>query len=276
VFKVIIFRLNEKKIPRLVDFGHTAGSAAGRSPGKGRLAGGCFRRINQEVLQNGQGYETLRRATTAIGHRLTGSPNGRKAEEFTHEQFRQYGFRNVKFLPFEVEAWMRDTVALEIVPRSSDNFHAYRAVALAHSPVKAEVKGQLVDVGNGLAADFERVKDQVRGKVALVNLGIMPPAEGLKNLHRSEKTALAIQHGATGVVFVNQVKNNVLLTRYGLRDRPAHSYSGGLHRCRRRVSGAAVDAGRETAGGAHRYAQQKPADYGPQRNCHPEGVFASQ
>jgi hypothetical protein len=69
-----------------------------------------------------------------------------------------------------------------------------------------------VDVGNGLPADFDRVKDELRGKVALVNIGILPPDKDVKNLHRSEKTALAIRHGATGVVFVNGVANNVLLT----------------------------------------------------------------
>jgi len=35
---------------------------------------------------------------------------------------------------------------------------------------------------------------------------------GTKNLHRSEKTALAIKYGASGVIFVNTVKGQVLLT----------------------------------------------------------------
>jgi hypothetical protein len=96
---------------------------------------------NGEVLDRSQAYETLREATTAIGHRLTGSPNGNRAETFTYNRFRQYGFRNVKYQPFQVESWMRDTVTLEIVPRNSDNFHTYRVVALAHSPVQAQVKG---------------------------------------------------------------------------------------------------------------------------------------
>jgi Iap family predicted aminopeptidase len=200
-----------KKYPFLLILGILVPLLAAHQGGVDSLEA-VFGKINREVLQNGQGYETLRRATSVIGHRLTGSPNGRKAEEFTYDQFRQYGFRNVKYQPFDVESWMRDTVSLEIVPKSSDNFHAYRAVALAHSPVRAEVKGQLVDVGNGLAVDYDRVKDQLRGKVALVNIGLVAADPGLKNLHRSEKTALAIAGGATGVVFVNQVKNNVVLT----------------------------------------------------------------
>jgi Zn-dependent M28 family amino/carboxypeptidase len=46
----------------------------------------------------------------------------------------------------------------------------------------------------------------------LANIGLLEAAAGTKNLHRSEKTALAIQHGAMGVIFVNTVKGQVLLT----------------------------------------------------------------
>jgi carboxypeptidase Q len=171
-----------------------------------------FRKINDEVLQRSRAYPTLQEATSTIGHRLTGSENGRRAEEYTYNLFKQYGFTNVKYQPFEVEAWMRDTVHLEVAPRKSDDFSYIKAVALAHSPVEATLQGLIVDVGNGLEADFEAAKDRVKGRVALMNIGISPPNPELKNLHRSEKTALAIKYGATGVIIINQVKGRVLLT----------------------------------------------------------------
>ncbi|QHT67422.1 M20/M25/M40 family metallo-hydrolase [Rhodocytophaga rosea] len=174
--------------------------------------GAVFKRINGEVLQSSNAYLTLQKATSTIGHRLTGSANGEKAEEFTFNEFKSYGFTNVKYQPFEVEAWSRDTVSLEIVPRSSDNFKQVKVVSLAHSPVNASLKGLIIDVGNGLESDFEKVKDAVKGKIALMNIGISPPNKELKNLHRSEKTALAIKYGATGVIIINQVKGGVLLT----------------------------------------------------------------
>lgn len=37
-----------------------------------------FLKINQDVLNNGKAYETLGDATSTIGHRLTGSNNGKK------------------------------------------------------------------------------------------------------------------------------------------------------------------------------------------------------
>lgn len=172
-----------------------------------------FVKINQDVLYRGRSYETLGEATTTIGHRLTGSTNGKKAEEYAYKLFKEYGFVDVKYLPFEVESWARDTVSLAIVPKGSDNFRDVEVVALAHSPVSSHLQGQLVDCGDGIESDFEKVKAEVKGKIALFNINIQSPEnKGKKNLHRSEKTALAIKYGAAGVIIANAVDGGVLLT----------------------------------------------------------------
>ncbi|GAA4468179.1 M28 family peptidase [Nibrella saemangeumensis] len=171
-----------------------------------------FARINKEVMENSRAYETLEDASATIGHRLTGSTNGNKAEVYTHDLLKSYGFKEVQYEPFEVESWMRGTVALSVVPRKSDNFRDVPVVTLAHSPVDAHVSGEIVDVGNGLEGDFAAIKEKLKGKVALVNIGLAAPTKGARNLHRSEKAALAIQHGAIGVIMVNLVPGEVLLT----------------------------------------------------------------
>lgn len=153
----------------------------------------AFSRINNEVQQHSRAYETLAEATQTVGHRLTGSPNGSRAETYAFTLLTSYGFKDVRYEPFEVEAWSRDTVTLSVVPDHSDNFREVQVVSLAHSPVEAHVKGEIVDVGNGLEGDFAAVKDKLKGKVALVNIGLAAPTKGARNLHRSEKTALAIQ-----------------------------------------------------------------------------------
>lgn len=102
-----------------------------------------FQKINEDVLKNSRAYETLGEATSTIGHRLTGSPNGAKAEQYAFNLFKKYGYTDVKYQPFEVESWMRDTVTLEIVPNKSDNFRTVPVVALAHSPIQAKVNGPL-------------------------------------------------------------------------------------------------------------------------------------
>ena len=166
-----------------------------------------FVRINQEVLQNSKAYATLKEATATIGHRLTGSENGHKAEEYTYNKFKEYGFDDVKFQEFEVEAWSRGDVSVTI------DAVVVPAVTLGHSPVRADVAGEIVDMGNGLEMDYELKPEAVKDKIALLYIGILEGSkEGLKNLHRSEKTAIAINHGAKGVIIINQVENGVLLT----------------------------------------------------------------
>lgn len=171
----------------------------------------AFSRIDTEVRKNSRAYQTLGEATQQIGHRLTGSSNGRNAEEYAYKLLKSYGFSDVKYQPFEVVSWMRDTVTLSIVPKSSDNFRDVAVVALAHSPVEASLHADIVDVGNGLEEDFEVLKDKVKGKVALANIGLVG-APDKKNLHRSEKTALAIRYGASGIIMVNQAPGRILLT----------------------------------------------------------------
>ena len=171
-----------------------------------------FKRIKEEVENNSKAYTSLGDACAKIGHRLTGSPQGKKAEEYVYKMFKDYGFRDVKYQGFQVEAWARDTVTLSVAPPKSDDFREIQVVSLAMTPVEANIQGAIVDVGNGLDADFESKKEWVKGKVVLANIGLLDAAPGTKNLHRSEKTALAIQYGAIGVIFSNSVKGQVLLT----------------------------------------------------------------
>lgn len=166
-----------------------------------------FARIDAEIKQNTKGYSTLKEATETIGHRLTGSENGAKAEEYTYNKFKEYGFEDVAYQTFEVEAWSRGTVSVTI------NEEPVKAVTLGHSPIEANITGEIVDMGNGLEADYQSNPDAVKDKIALVYISILEGSpEGLTNLHRSEKTALAIKYGAKGIIIINQVDNGVLLT----------------------------------------------------------------
>jgi hypothetical protein len=169
-----------------------------------------FAKINQEVQANSKAYNTLKEATGNIGHRLTGSENGKKAEEYTFNLLKSYGYE-VKFQPFEVESWSRGTIKTKI--ESDSGSQLLKSVSLAHSPVKSDIKADLADMGNGLENDYIANPNTVKGKIALVYLGILPGSpNGLKNLHRSEKTALAIKYGASGIIIINTVPNGVLLT----------------------------------------------------------------
>ncbi|MES2387591.1 MAG: M28 family peptidase [Bacteroidota bacterium] len=196
-------------VPALVFILFTDVSAQDRAP----ELSGVFKAIKSEVSKNCLAYPNLKSATEKIGHRLTGTEHGKKAEELAHSMLAQYGYIP-EFKPFAFRNWERDSLMLEIVPFNSDNFVQVRAVTLAHSPVKANVSAGIVDAGNGLPADFERLKLNMRGKVAMLNIGCDACNETDKanNLHRSEKTALAIKYGAIGAMFVNSAPGKTLLT----------------------------------------------------------------
>jgi carboxypeptidase Q len=166
-----------------------------------------FARINAEVLKNSKAYATLREATSTIGHRLTGSDNGHKAEKYTYNKFKEYGFDDVAYQEFEVNSWSRGTIQVLI------DGDAVPSVTLAHSPVAADMEGEVIDMGNGLEKDYEAKPKAVKDKIAFVYIGILEGSEkGLHNLHRTEKTAIAIKYGAKGIIIFNEVDGGVLLT----------------------------------------------------------------
>jgi Zn-dependent M28 family amino/carboxypeptidase len=175
--------------------------------GKKETLHDTFVRIDEEVQQNAKAYTTLKEATSTIGHRLTGSENGHKAEEYTYNKFKEYGFEDVKFQEFEVKAWSRGDVAVTI------DGAAVPAVTLGHSPIQADVEGEVVDFGNGLESDYEAKPDAAKDKIVFIYISLL---EGTKkevtNLHRSEKAAIAIRHGAKGIIIFNAVDKGVLLT----------------------------------------------------------------
>ena len=165
-----------------------------------------FTQINAEVLQNSRAYTTLGEATETIGHRLTGSENGHRAEEYAFGKFREYGFTDVAYQEFEVTAWSRGDLDVTV------GGEKIKAVTLAHSPVAADVTGEIADAGSGLEKDYESNPDLAKGKIALIYIGLLPGREKEHNLHRSEKTSIAFKHGAKGVMIYNTVPNGVMFT----------------------------------------------------------------
>lgn len=170
-----------------------------------------FKRINDNVLEKSAAYKNLKHASETIGHRLTGSENGAKAEQYTYDLMKSYGLK-VEFQPFQVESWSRKTIDVKI-GSDLNSLASMKAVTLAHSPVESNIKGEIVDMGNGLESDYINKPNAVKGKIALIYLGVLPGSpQGTGSLHRSEKTEIAIKNGAIGVIIINTVKDGVLLT----------------------------------------------------------------
>ncbi|HPF89084.1 MAG: M28 family peptidase [Flavobacteriales bacterium] len=157
-----------------------------------------------------QGYEWLAWSTTHIGHRLTGSDQGHRAELLADSLFRASDLDTVFFEPFEAQAWSRGTVSLTV--GDTKGYQHLACVALANTPLSCTTEAPIVDAGNGLQEDLDRLGPASKGAALLINLGLVAAAEGTPNLHRSEKAALAMKHGASAILFVNQVVGGVVLT----------------------------------------------------------------
>jgi carboxypeptidase Q len=170
-----------------------------------------MRAIDREAVRAPMGFNWLEWSTRTIGHRLTGTINGQRAETSADSLFRVAGMRDVTLFPFEAPAWQRRSVHVSVVDNAGETVD-YASVALAMTPDSSRVTAPIVDVGNGLAMDFDAVSTRVHGAVVLMNLQLVGAPAGVDNLHRSEKTALAIRHGAIGVLFINNVDGHVLLT----------------------------------------------------------------
>jgi hypothetical protein len=125
---------------------------------------GIFANINKEVQENSNAYTSLKIASETIGHRLTGSENGKKAEQYAYDLLKSYGFTNLRFQPFEVESWSRGTLEVTI-GGDMNNLKTIKSVSLAHSPVKVDLTLEVVDMGNGVEEDYAANPNKVKGKI---------------------------------------------------------------------------------------------------------------
>src|SRR5436190_22455978 len=127
-----------------------------------------LREFDRSAQEGAMGYRWLRWSTEHIGHRLTGSEQGRRAEEMADSLFLASGLEPVRAHPFVAQAWSRGKVGFSL--RDGDTTFHPQAVALANTPLEAATEARLVDIGNGLPGDIARVGVELRGTVALVNL----------------------------------------------------------------------------------------------------------
>lgn len=138
----------------------------------------------------------LRRLCDTVGGRISGLESGRRAEELCAGMLRDAGLPRVTFEAFPVIAWERGSVDAEVIAP-----HAWPLTALAHgnAPSAADVTAPIIDMNHGEAADYART-GSVAGRIAICDEGASP---GARRLHRTERLALAIEHGAEGLIIIS-------------------------------------------------------------------------
>jgi hypothetical protein len=127
-------------------------------------------RIREEGLKRSQVMETLSYLTDVIGPRLTGSPNMKRANEWTRDRLGKWGLQKAhleSWGPFG-RGWLLKGFSAEVIEPQSIPLIAYPK---AWSPTASIPLADVVYLDAREQADLARFKGQLKGKIVL--LGVM-------------------------------------------------------------------------------------------------------
>ncbi|MFB6122778.1 MAG: M28 family peptidase [Haloferacaceae archaeon] len=141
-----------------------------------------------ETFTSDVGWSHLERLVD-IGDRMAGTAGERAGLEATRDALADVGARDARIDGFEIQGWIRGDSAVRAGGVAHD------CIALPRSPA-ATVEGVLVDLGDGLPADFDRDLTD-----ALVLVSDTVPDYVDRTIHRREKYYRAVEAGAAGFVF---------------------------------------------------------------------------
>ena len=126
-------------------------------------------RIREEGLKRSRVMETLSYLTDVIGPRLTGSPNMKRANDWTRDQLTKWGLQNAhleSWGPFG-RGWALKSFSAEVIEPQAIPLIAYPK---AWSPGANISLGDVVYFDPKDEAGFARFKGQLRGKIVLLGL----------------------------------------------------------------------------------------------------------
>lgn len=160
-------------------------------------------RLLAECIGSPQAYKELGWLCDNVGGRTSGAESGCRGEEWAYGLFTKWGLQNVRYQSFEVQAWTRGTLDARVLEPAG-----WPLTALAHGycPQQADVTAQVVDLGHAEREDWKRLKETVKGKIALCDEGA---SEGKRRLHRSEKLGFALEYGAAGLMILSSASGGL-------------------------------------------------------------------
>jgi hypothetical protein len=166
-------------------------------------------RIRDEGLKRSHVLETLSYLSDVIGPRLTGSPNMKRANDWTRDQLTKWGLQNAhleSWGPFG-RGWALKSFSAEVIEPQAIPLIAYPK---AWSPGVEIPLGDVVYLDAKDESDFARFKGQLKGKIILLGLMRQVTAhfdpEGTR-LTDKELLALADAGGPGGPDAAQQLAN---------------------------------------------------------------------
>lgn len=142
------------------------------------------------------------------GNRFAGTESEARAREFIVSKFREYGLEDVTVEPCVYTGWKRGSCSLELLAPRQRQLTAISMVHAAPTPAGG-LEGEVISVGQGTPEEFEKLGDQVRGKIAMATLG---SPTGMPPLHRVGKYGRAKAAGAIAVIFPTEEPGQLIGT----------------------------------------------------------------
>jgi hypothetical protein len=145
-----------------------AGLAAAAIPADEPIDLTMVTRIRSEGLSNSKVMDTLAYVSDVIGPRLTGSPQMKRANEWTRQQLESWGLANAHLEPWGPfgRGWTFDHVSVHMLQPEAAPLLAYPR---AWTPATAGlVRGELVRAKIDSEADIDKLKGKVAGKILLL------------------------------------------------------------------------------------------------------------
>jgi len=131
-------------------------------------------RLREEEFGHGEVMDVMSHLTDEIGPRLTGSPNMKKANEWTRDQFTKWGLANA-----HLEAWGTFgrgwAYQLCEVRMLSPDYMQFLALPEAWTPgTNGPIRGEVTQLTATTAADLEKYKGKLAGKIVLMGEARVP------------------------------------------------------------------------------------------------------
>ena len=147
-------------------------------------------RLRDEEFHRGKVMDIMEHLTDQIGPRLTGSPNMKKANDWTRDQLAEWGLANSHVEPWGTfgRGWAYQFVSVRM---TSPDFMQFLALPQAWTPgTNGPVTGQPVLVEASTPADLEKYKGKLAGKIVLLGDIRYPEPEEKPNFTRETESSL--------------------------------------------------------------------------------------
>jgi len=127
-------------------------------------------KIRSEGFYNSEVMHTLEQLTDEIGPRLSGSPQMKKANQWTLKKLESWGLENAYLDPFEFgRGWSHDSASISLLSPREVSLHG---IPVAWTPgTKGNITGDVVIFDAASAADLAQYKGKLKGKIIMMGAG---------------------------------------------------------------------------------------------------------